>query len=132
MKSSCGKISSVLLFSPFSLLRLFKMSQKAFGFLLLNIAYLRTFFFFVFFFFKFTQTSKFRSKRIKCMSIFSILGIFINQFFTVLRRSRHDSVNQGLRFDSFLVHLDYLRPSSVNFSHFKLLLRNHWANWNQT
>jgi hypothetical protein len=22
--------------------------------------------------------------------------------------------------------------SSVNFSHFKLLLRNHWANWNQT
>jgi hypothetical protein len=66
------------------------------------------------------------------MSIFSILGIFINQFFTVLRRSRHDSVNQGLRFDSFLVHLDYLRPSSVNFSHFKLLLRNHWANWNQT
>jgi hypothetical protein len=23
------------------------------------------------------------------------------------------------------------RPSSVNFSHFKLLLRNHWANWNQ-
>ena len=21
---------------------------------------------------------------------------------------------------------------SVNFSHFKLLLRNHWANWNQT
>ena len=24
------------------------------------------------------------------------------------------------------------RPSSVNFSHFKLLLRNHWADWNQT
>jgi hypothetical protein len=24
------------------------------------------------------------------------------------------------------------RLSSVNFSHFKLLLRNHWANWNQT
>jgi hypothetical protein len=23
-------------------------------------------------------------------------------------------------------------PSSVNFSHFNLLLRNHWANWNQT
>ena len=22
--------------------------------------------------------------------------------------------------------------SSVNFSHFKLLLQNHWANWNQT
>ena len=22
--------------------------------------------------------------------------------------------------------------SSVNFSHFKLLLRNHWADWNQT
>ena len=41
----------------------------------------------------------------------------------------------------FLVHLDQRsrwtiaitwRPSSVNFSHFKLLLRNHWANWNQT
>ena len=40
-----------------------------------------------------------------------------------------------------LVHLDQRsrwtiaitwRPSSVNFSHFKLLLRNHWANWNQT
>jgi hypothetical protein len=40
-----------------------------------------------------------------------------------------------------LVHLDgpgELLPSlgvrllSVNFSHFKLLLRNHWANWNQT
>ena len=36
----------------------------------------------------------------------------------------------------FLVHLDQTnaltwRPSSVNFSHFKLLLRNHWANWNQ-
>ena len=40
----------------------------------------------------------------------------------------------------FLVHLDQRsmwtiaitwRPSSVNFSHFKLLLRNHWANWNQ-
>jgi CDP-diglyceride synthetase len=39
-----------------------------------------------------------------------------------------------------LVHLDQRsrwtiaitwRPSSVNFSHFKLL-RNHWANWNQT
>ena len=31
-------------------------------------------------------------------------------------------------------HLAYVvcRPSSVNFSHFKLLLRNHWANWNQT
>ena len=24
------------------------------------------------------------------------------------------------------------RLSSVNFSHFKLLLRNHWADWNQT
>jgi hypothetical protein len=42
---------------------------------------------------------------------------------------------------SFLVHMDQrsmgtiaitLRPSSVNFSHFKLLLRYHWANWNQT
>jgi hypothetical protein len=41
----------------------------------------------------------------------------------------------------FLVHLDpgsmwtiviTWRPSSVNFSHFKLLHRNHWANWNQT
>jgi ABC-type glucose/galactose transport system permease subunit len=42
----------------------------------------------------------------------------------------------------FLVHLDQssseLLPSlgvhrllSVVFSHFKLLLRNHWANWNQ-
>ena len=30
------------------------------------------------------------------------------------------------------VHGNYWRPSSVNFSHFKLLLRNHWANWNQT
>ena len=44
-------------------------------------------------------------------------------------------------FLSFLVHLDQRsrwtiaitwRSSSVNFSHFKLLLRNHWANWNQT
>ena len=43
-------------------------------------------------------------------------------------------------FPGFLVHLDQrsmgtiaitCRPSSVNFSHFKLLLRNHWANWNQ-
>jgi hypothetical protein len=48
----------------------------------------------------------------------------------------------------FLVHLDQrsrwtiaitwrpssvvCRLSSVNFSHFKLLLRNHWADWNQT
>jgi hypothetical protein len=41
----------------------------------------------------------------------------------------------------FLVHLDQRsrwtiaitwRPSSVKFSHFKLLLRNHWADWNQT
>ena len=24
------------------------------------------------------------------------------------------------------------RLSYVNFSHFKLLLRNHWADWNQT
>jgi hypothetical protein len=24
------------------------------------------------------------------------------------------------------------RSSSINFSHFKLLPRNHWANWNQT
>ena len=40
----------------------------------------------------------------------------------------------------FLVHQDRSRwtiaitwhPSSVNFSHFKLLLWNHWANWNQT
>ena len=30
------------------------------------------------------------------------------------------------------VHVNYWRPSSVNFSHFKLLLRNHWADWNQT
>ena len=41
----------------------------------------------------------------------------------------------------FLVHLDQRSrwtiaitwlSSSVNFSYFKLLLRNHWANWNQT
>jgi hypothetical protein len=41
----------------------------------------------------------------------------------------------------FLVHLDQRsrwtiaitwNPSSVNFSHFKLLLRNHRADWNQT
>jgi hypothetical protein len=40
-----------------------------------------------------------------------------------------------------LVHLDQRSRwtiaiswhlSSVNFSHFKLILRNHWANWNQT
>ena len=47
-----------------------------------------------------------------------------------------------LYMDSLLVHLDQrwsrwtipitLRPSSVNFSHFKPLLRNHWADWNQT
>jgi hypothetical protein len=38
------------------------------------------------------------------------------------------------------VHVNYCHQlasvvcclSSVNFSHFKLLLRNHWANWNQT
>ena len=30
------------------------------------------------------------------------------------------------------VQVNYWRPSSVNFSHFKLLLRNHWADWNQT
>ena len=43
--------------------------------------------------------------------------------------------------NSFLVHLDQRsmgtiaitwHPLSVNFSHFKLLLQNHWANWNQT
>jgi len=38
---------------------------------------------------------------------------------------------------TFLVHqllpsLGVRRLSSVNFSHFKLLLRNHLANWNQT
>jgi hypothetical protein len=41
----------------------------------------------------------------------------------------------------YLVHLDQRsmwtiaitwRPSSVNFSHFKLLLRNHLADWNRT
>jgi hypothetical protein len=44
-------------------------------------------------------------------------------------------------FSFFLVHLDQRsrwtiaitwRPSSVNFSHFKLLLRNHLADWNWT
>ena len=38
------------------------------------------------------------------------------------------------------VHVNYFHHlasvvcclSSVNFSHFKLFLRNHWANWNQT
>jgi hypothetical protein len=31
-----------------------------------------------------------------------------------------------------LPSLGVRRLSSVNFSHFKLLLRNHWADWNQT
>jgi hypothetical protein len=33
----------------------------------------------------------------------------------------------------FLAHLAlFVRCPSVNISHFNLLLRNHWANWNQT
>ena len=31
-----------------------------------------------------------------------------------------------------LPSLGVRRLLSVNFSHFKLLLRNHWADWNQT
>ena len=47
-------------------------------------------------------------------------------------------VQFSLLFSSPKVHVNYCHHlasvvlSSVNFSHFKLLLRNHWANWNQT
>ena len=52
----------------------------------------------------------------------------------------NENLNDALIFSSpgpkgpgeLLPSLGVRRLSSVNFSHFKLLLRNHWANWNQT
>ena len=59
---------------------------------------------------------------------------FLKQLHCLLFLIQHNNI-------TFLVHLDQRsmgtiaiiwHPSSVNFSNFKLLLRNHWANWNQT
>jgi hypothetical protein len=76
---------------------------------------------------------------INCISNFRDYCYVIIMYSSVFNQVRRHKV---LYFSSytFLVHLDQrsmwtiaitCRPSSVNFSHFKLL-RNHWADWNQT
>jgi hypothetical protein len=49
----------------------------------------------------------------------------------------HVEYPTGTKNSNFVGHCHHLASVvccllSVNFSHFKLLLRNHWANWNQT
>ena len=66
----------------------------------------------------------------------------INRFFFISCNKKFISFSWYISVISvLLVHLDQRsrwtiaitwQPSSVNFSHFKLLLWNHWADWNQT
>ena len=65
----------------------------------------------------------------------NILEILIVLIFRVLKRTMHiifSSPGPTKGACELLPSLGIRRLSSVNFSHFKLLLRNHWADWNQT